>query len=1060
MTAPAAAIAHYLDEVVRLYRAGNGTEHSYRPALKNLIEKLTAGLTITNEPKHIACGAPDYIIAKNGVPLGYIEVKDIPVGVDSKQSKEQFERYKRSLGNLIITNYLEFQLFVEGELLASVTLADSDGGMINPDKKQFPAFLELIDQFTKYSGKTIYSSERLAKMMADKARLLAVIIKTALTGKADDDGTLSDQYAGFRKILIHNLEIPEFADIYSQTLAYGLFAARLNQKDGQTFTRYLAPQLIPKSNPFLRKFFNYVAGINLDGRIAWIVDALADLFNRIAATEIQKEFDKAEKDPYIHFYETFLAEYDPGLRETRGVYYTPLPAVKFIVRAVDDILKTEFNLKKGLADYSKIKRAVPGKDGKPETVELHKVQILDPAAGTGTFLAEVIDTIYSSFSKNRGAWNDYCEKHLIPRLNGFEILMASYAMAHFKLDMKLKETGYVFKDDSRLRVYLTNSLEEPPKETHELFMEKWLAAEANEANGIKSRAPVMVVLGNPPYSGKSANITADDFLAPYKKDPGGIEKLKERNSKWLNDDYVKFIRYGQNCIEKYGEGALAYINNHSFLDNPTFRGMRWHLLKTFDKIFILDLHGNSKKKESAPDGSKDENVFDIQAGVSINLFIKTGKKKPEAQAELFHYDLYGRREAKYQFLRENTLCSVPWQKLEAQPPQYFFVAKNFENKAEYERGFSVQDLFPVNSLGLITKRDNLSISFNTDEQIEKLSFFLNDKNNLSDVCEYFGVPLKDKDKWDASIARKSTSFNEIRKNIFDIMYRPFDIRKIFYNEYFVARLNKKVLRHLQYANNAIIIGRQGQAVGNTGSWNIVYITNTLVDQNIFYRGGGTVFPLYLYPGENSLDKNEKRRPNLAPSIIQEISAGTGLVFTEEKTGADDTFAPIDLLDYIYAVLHSNNYRAKYREFLKIDFPRIPWPENAERFQKLKYLGSLLRGLHLLENSSPIMGLADFPVAGTNEIETVSYKDKKVFINRKQYFETVPPELWGYHIGGYQPAEKWLKDRKGRALSFEDIEHYRKIITVLKMTLKLQARIDGVVKWSGESVRGRDGASLI
>ncbi|MDR2501031.1 MAG: hypothetical protein LBD37_08145, partial [Treponema sp.] len=500
MTAPAAAIARYTAEVDKLYRAGNATEHSYRPALKSLFENITAGLTVTNEPKHIACGAPDYIITKSGIPLGYIEAKDIPVGIDNKTNKEQFDRYKQALKNLIITNYLTFQLFVDGELAAQAALAHETKGGISPDKNQFPVFLELADRFTKYSGKTISNSAQLAKTMAEKSKLLAGIIKNALTNKTDDD-TLSGQYAGFRKILIHNLAVSEFADIYAQTLAYGLFAARLNQKTDEPFTRYLAPRLIPQSNPFLRKFFNYVAGINLDSRITWIVDALADLFNCAATADIQKEFARAAQDPYINFYETFLAEYDPALRETRGVYYTPVPAVKFIVQAVDDILKSEFGLPKGLADYSKIKRGIPGKDGRVENVELHKVQILDPATGTGTFLAEVIDKIYSYFLKNKGAWIDYCDKHVIPRINGFEILMASYAMAHFKLDMKLKETGYSFKDKSRLRVYLTNSLEEPIKEVLELPFEKWLAAEANEANSIKNNTPVMVVLGNPPYSG-------------------------------------------------------------------------------------------------------------------------------------------------------------------------------------------------------------------------------------------------------------------------------------------------------------------------------------------------------------------------------------------------------------------------------------------------------------------------------------------------------------------------------------------------------------------------------
>jgi type I restriction-modification system DNA methylase subunit len=446
MTSPSADISAYIKEIDELYRSRAATEHSYRPALKILFEKITQGisvpgLTITNEPKHIACGAPDYIITKNGIPLGYIEAKDIPVGIDNKLNKAQFDRYRQSLNNLIITDYLSFRLFVDGEQVVTVTIANVHNGHLTPDKKQFPAFLELIEQFTRYSGKTIYNAEQLAKMMADKAKLLASIIKTALQEKTEND-SLSEQYEGFKKILIHNLSIDEFADMYAQALAYGLFAARLNQSDSQTFTRYLAPHLIPQSNPFLRSFFNYIAGINLDSRITWIVDALADIFNCVAVDEIIKEFGKSAQDPYIHFYETFLAKYDPSLREMRGVYYTPIPAVNFIVEAVDAILKNDFGLKSGIADHSKIKRTIKDKEGKEETIELHKVQILDPATGTGTFLAAVIDKIYSYFSRNKGTWADYCEKHLVPRLHGFEILIASYAMAHFKLDMKLKETGF------------------------------------------------------------------------------------------------------------------------------------------------------------------------------------------------------------------------------------------------------------------------------------------------------------------------------------------------------------------------------------------------------------------------------------------------------------------------------------------------------------------------------------------------------------------------------------------------------------------------------------------
>ncbi|GHV95692.1 DNA methyltransferase [Spirochaetia bacterium] len=1046
MSTPVADIAHYLTEVDKLYRAGNATEHSYRPALKGLFEKITTGLTITNEPKHIECGAPDYIITKGNIPLGYIEAKDIKIGVNNKLNKEQFDRYKQSLGNLIITDYLTFQLFVEGELITSVTLANVSGNTITPDKKQFAVFLELINQFTSFSGKTIYHSEQLAKMMADKAKLLAEIIKTALNEKIEND-TLAGQYEGFKTVLLHNLATSEFADIYAQTLAYGLFAARLNQTDNQPFTRYLAAQLIPQSNPFLRKFFNYIAGIELDSRITWIVDALADLFNCVAVEDIRKEFGKASQDPYIHFYETFLAEYDPALRESRGVYYTPVPVVKFIVQAVDDILKNEFGLKNGLADYSKIRRTITGKDDKPETVELHKVQILDPATGTGTFLAEVIDKIYSYFEKNKGVWADYSDKHLIPRLNGFEILMASYAMAHFKLDMKLKETGYTFKGDSRLQVYLTNSLEEPDNKLQmNMQFIQWLTQEANEASKVKRDAPVMVILGNPPYSGESANITSNDFLAPYKKEPGGIDKLKEKNSKWINDDYVKFIRYGQSFIEKYGDGVLAYITNHSFLDNPTFRGMRWHLLKTFDKIYILDLHGNSKKKEAAPDGSKDENVFDIQQGVSINIFIKTGNKKADELAAVYHYDMYGERETKYQLLLENTLSTINWNILPVEGPQYFFIEKDFTNKALYEKGFLIPELFTANSAGIVTARDEFTIHNSAEALKETITRFLSMDNETARAQFNLGKDVRD---WSVTGARKDLVPNPDKEpkpnfdRIVKINYRPFDIRYTYYTGHskgFHCMPRGDIMRHFIVGENIGLVFKRGF----TENAAPVFVTNKIIDFRSWSRpgmqGGDYLAPLYIYPFESP----DVRNHNLNKDIISVFSEKTGLSFTAEKQNGENTFAPIDILDYIYAVLYSNKYRVKYKEFLKIDFPRIPYPANVEEFRTLSSIGSILRSLHLMENVNPDMDTATFPVSGSNEIEKQLYADNKVQINKTQYFDSIPLEVWEYYIGGYQPAQKWLKDRKGRILSFEDIEHYQKIIVVLKMTMELQQQIDEVI----------------
>jgi predicted helicase len=1028
MNIPAQAITRYITEVDKIYRTGNATEHSYRPALKTLFENLTKGLTITNEPKHIDCGAPDYIITRNSIPVGYIEAKDISVGLDHKANNEQFNRYKQSLGNLIITDYLTFRLFVEGNQLVSVTIACESGGNITPDKKQYDTFLEMINRFTCYSGKTIYQSLELARMMADKAKLLAEVIKAALSDKAGEGDTLSGQLEGFRKILIHNLSETDFADMYAQTLAYGLFAARLNQRDTQTFNRMIAAHLVPKSNPFLRKFFQYIAGFDLDSRIRWIVDALADLFNCVAIEDILKEFGRANQDPYIHFYETFLAEYDPTLRESRGVYYTPLPVVQFIVKAVDNILQKEFGLAQGLADNSKVRLPIKGTDKQGNLVtvgerEFHKVQILDPAAGTGTFLAEVLNAIYSRFAGQQGMWAGYCEEHLIPRLNGFEILMASYAMAHFKLDMTLRETGYSSEGDSRLRVFLTNSLEEPEDIASKFPMVEWLTQEANEANNVKKDTPVMVILGNPPYSGISQNngkwIT--DLIEDYKYIDG--VHFNERKH-WLHDDYVKFIRYGQYFIDRNGEGILAYINNHSFLDNPTFRGMRWNVLQTFDKIYIIDLHGNAKKKETAPDGGKDENVFDIQQGVSINIYIKTGRKEKNMLAEVYHFDLYGKRKEKCDYLVSNKLLSVPFVRIEPVAPFYFMMPKNETRRGEYEKGFVINDIFKHNVTGTQTGNDNLLMAISKENLKQQI------KNSYN------------------------TTVDEIYLR--EIAYRPFDYRYMYYVESISKnnypkitlpasyRSRYKIMNNFLNSDNCgLIAGRQGQVVGGM-LWNLVFITQNITDLNMFYRGGGMTFPLYLYPDKEALDKTEERRPNLNTKIINKVEEKIKLRFTNEKTDDNGTFVPIDILDYIYAVLHSPTYRTQYREFLKIDFPRIPYPVNIEQFKNLVELGAILRHLHLLEGITPSKNLARYPVEGSNTVDGLAYKDEKVWINKHQYFEKIPMEAWNFYIGGYQPAQKWLKDRKGRSLTFDDIQHYQKIINVLYLTGDIQKRIDGVM----------------
>ena len=615
-------IQQYIDTVAKRYDSGISREHSYRSDLEVLLRAMVTTVEITNEPANVTdCGNPDYVITKGKIPIGYIEAKDIAKDLNSKSYKEQFGRYRNALDNLIITDYLWFQFFQNGEMVHEIRIGEIVDGKVKSLPENFAKFENLIQDFCTFVSQTIKSSKKLAVMMAAKARLLQNILEQAVESDEETQANTSikAQYETFKDILIHDLEPKGFADIYAQTLAYGMFAARLNDTTIDTFSRQEAAELIPKSNPFLRKLFGYVAGPDIDERIKPTVENLAEVFRHTNVEELLKNFGNSTQtnDPIIHFYETFLAEYDPKLRKSRGVWYTPEPVVSFIVRAVDDILKTEFGLTQGLADTTKTKISVDVQ-GKVQEQEVHKVQILDPATGTGTFLAEVVKYIYNNnFKQMQGMWSSYVDEHLIPRLNGFELLMASYAMAHLKLSMLLVETGYKAKTDQRLNVYLTNSLEEHHKDTGTIFS-SWLSAESNEANRIKRDVPVMCVIGNPPYSVSSSNKGEwiESLISDYKKN------LNEKSYNSLSDDYVKFIRYGEHFIDKNGEGILAYISNNSFLDGIVFKRMREHLMKTFDKIYILDLHGNAKKKETTPEGGKDENVFDIMQGVSINIFVK------------------------------------------------------------------------------------------------------------------------------------------------------------------------------------------------------------------------------------------------------------------------------------------------------------------------------------------------------------------------------------------------------------------------------------------------------
>jgi len=1048
-------IHEYIAKLSTQYKTGIAREHAYRGYLQTLLEELAPGILATNEPARVACGAPDYILTRTNIPIGYIEAKDIGKALDAKEYKEQFDRYKGSLNNLIITDYLDFWLYRDGELVSKTRIGEIAGKNIRATEEHFKEFSNLIAEFTSYGGQTITTAPKLSRMMAGKARLLAKVIEAALTSdeRGEADSTLREQMEAFRKILLHDINPKQFADIYAQTIAYGMFAARLHDKTLENFSRQEAAELIPKSNPFLRNLFGYIAGPNLDDRIRWIVDALADIFRATDVSKLVKSIGASTKknDPLIHFYETFLAEYDPALRKSRGVWYTPEAVVGFIVRAVDSILRDDFNISDGLADNGKTSISIQSqtrdrrsKSGyKSVEKEVHRVQILDPAAGTGTFLAEVIKNIYAKFAGKEGIWSSYVDNDLIPRLNGFELLMAPYSVAHLKLELLLAETGYIKTKEQRFRVFLTNTLEEHHPDTGTLFA-SWLSREASDANHIKRDTPVMIVLGNPPYAVSSSNkgewIT--DLLKTYKKNLGE-RKLN------LDDDYIKFIRYGQYLVEKNGEGVLAYISNNSFIDGITHRQMRKSLLKSFDKIYILDLHGNAKKQEVAPDGGKDENVFDIQQGVSINIFVKTTKRS--GSASVYHHSLYGKRQDKYESLFTEEISSINWQKIPAVEPYYFFIPKDFSNKEEYEKGFSLSELMPENNTGIQTKRDKFVYCFTQDELKQRLEDLRT--KNTEEIRREYNLPADGRDwavKWAAEDLENNVG------QIVEVDYHPFDARYTYFTgkskgfmAYPRAPLSLQTLE-----DNVMLLAVRNSRRGNVNSY---FVSKRLVDKDaISPFDNCKFFPLYIYGTDAQVDalaESTDRTPNLSPTIIQEIASCIGLSFAPEECDGDSIFTPIDVFDYVYAVLYSNTYREMFEEHLKIDFPRIPYPQNTERFLSLVELGKKLRKLHLMEDLDDGSSVT-YPAHGDNtvtrrivgsdfELTDEAAGVGRVWINDAQFFDGMSEETWTSEIGGFKPAQKWLKDRKGRELSFDEIDHYQKILFVLERTNDIMAVIDEV-----------------
>ena len=1020
-------LQNYLKRLAQEYKTGVTTEHSLRPALVEFLKETDElrQLTIINEPKRIECGAPDIVLLqKGGIPVAYIETKDIgdPDLRGVKQNKEQFSRYKQGLDCVVFTDFLRFLLYRGNECLLEVRIAEQNGDTLSilPDAEQ--RFAELLAQLRDAQPAPVSSAKKLALLMAGKAQLLARSIREVLKDKESDAGAeLQQQFDRMRDVLMSTVEEDEFADWYAQTIVYALFAARYHEQNPDTFSRQKAAELIPQSNPFLRKLFQRIGVYDLDMRIAWIIDDLVGVFG---ATDVRTLLDTAKStahDPIMLFYEDFLTAYDPARRKARGVYYTPSPVVAFIVRAVDELLQCDFGLRDGLADRTTLQ----SKSGNP----VHRLQILDPATGTGTFLVEVVRAIYRKFAGQQGVWNDYVRDHLLPRLHGYEILMAPYAMAHLNLEYVFRETGATNLGSARYGIYLTNTLEREHPETGGLFP---IDVEARAVNVLKREMRVMVMLGNPPYSrgSKNKNEWINELMKCYKPytENGDISsrKLEEQNINSLSDDYIKFIRYAQHQIDQTGEGIIAFITSNSFLDGLTHRSMRKELMRAFDQIYVLNLHGNSRLKEKTPEGERDENVFKIQTGVSINIFVKN-KDAHSGNAKLFCKNLYGTQQSKFHFLATTPFSAINWQELQPQPPYYFFVEKDFSVQDDYMQGFSLEQLFVEQTTGMTTTKDDLLVKFNHEacEQLQDDFLSLEEydlRGKYSNCNDTRDWTLK------RAVIDVKDAFAIHSAHILPCQYRPYDRRFVLYTGKtagIIARPRFPRLGALLIANNyALCVVRRCLST----SFRHCFVSSDMLDIH-FISDCTASFVLYkpainyalseLVAGKTRSGKPIESELNMRPEILAKLSAAVG-----EPVKGEEVF------DYVYGVLHDKEYREKYFEFLKIEYPRIPYPKDKTEYQRYVAIGERLRRLHLMDETLNLPLITTFDVAGTNLVEKVEYDNGKVWINNTQYFNNVPTSVWEHYVGSYQPARLWLQKRKGRTLDFDDVNWYLRVCATI------------------------------
>lgn len=1029
----------YLKNLTQVTLQQDWREESFYPVLADMLVEMAqasgrSNIHVTTLPAATDAGNPDFRIW-NGTDriIGYIEAKrPTEERLDSIENSEQLLRYRTTFPNLILTNFLEFRLYRNGERMDSVTVARPmvlNQLHTTPPVEKAEELYALLQRFLDFSIPKAFTAESLAMELAKRTRFMRDVVARQLQLEIERPNMLASFFEAFRTYLIGTLSEEDFADLFAQTITYGLFAARTRAGNG--FNRRAAFDNIPHTIGVLRDLFRFISLGDPSDDLAWCIDDIAEVLAVADAPGILERYYREGKggDPIVHFYETFLERYDPEERERRGVYYTPEPVVSYIVRSLNDLLKTEFGKTDGLAS-----------DG---------VTLLDPAAGTMTFVARAAQEAVREFESHygSGARGEFIRRHILSNFYAFELMMAPYAVGHLKMNFFLEELGHRLHDDERVKFYLTNTFDMEELEQSRLPGFVALADESRLAGEIKQQTPVLVILGNPPYSGESCN-QGDwirSLIEDYKRVDG--QPLGEKNPKWLQDDYVKFLRFAQWKIERSGCGVVGMITNHAYLDNPTFRGMRQSLMETFDEIHILNLHGNSLKREICPDGGRDSNVFDIRQGVAIAFFIKRSqptqtKKDSKKLADVHFAEIWGLRNSKYAWLEGNNLGRTEWRELHPSSPLYLFTIRDDSLETDYRRSPSLPDIFPVNSVGIVTARDKLTIHWSAEEVWQTVNVFSRMEPDMARQGYNLGRDSRD---WSVTMAQEDLRDSGIvHDKIAPILYRPFDIRYTYYtgrSRGFLCMPRTDVMWHMLEGENMAIISPK--RVEHVGSWQHTFVTDIISDHvSVSLKTIDYHFPLYVYENGERIHLFNHHKPinrsaNLNPDLIESLSKSYGF-----------EPSPEEIFRYVYAILHSTLYRAKYEQFLKSDFPRIPFTTDGSLFREFAEIGYRLVALHLLRTPELDVPACKFEGTGDRRIlkgakDGLRYVASKecVQINATQYFAPVTQSVWEYKVGGYQVCEKWIKDRRGRRLELEDIRQYCRIVTALGKTMEIEREID-------------------